>query len=142
MTATPFTRRTAALLSVPLAAVALAACGSTVSTSAFKGEQKAAAQSVANLQADATANEPGKICSQDLAAGVVAKLGGKHGCEQAIKDQLAEIDNLGVSAQSVTIGPGSNTATATVKSTYAGKSRVGTISLVREGGTWKVAGTS
>jgi len=141
MTATPFTRRTAALLSVPLAAVALAACGSTVSTSSFKGEQKAAAQTVANLQADATANEPGKICTQDLAAGVVAKLGGKRGCEQAIKSQLAEIDNLEVSVQSVKIGPGAATATASAKSTYEGKSRAATISLVREGAAWKIVST-
>jgi len=142
MTVTPIARRAPALTSVLLAAAALAACGSTVSTSSFQGEQKAVAQTVANLQTDATANEQAKICSQDLTAAVVAKLGGKAGCEKAIKAQLAEIDSLEVDVKSVAIGAGGTTATASVKSTYAGKSRTGTISLVREGGAWKIAGTA
>jgi copper chaperone CopZ len=120
------------------AAIALGACGSTVSTSAFKGEEHEVAQTVADLQSDATAGEASKICANDVAAGVVSRLGGKTACEHAIKEQLSEIDSLEASVESVQVNAAKGTATATVKSTYAGKSRITQVSLVKEGGRWKV----
>jgi hypothetical protein len=135
-------RRSFALLGLPLCAVAFAACGKTVSTTSFKGEQHEVAQTVSNLQADATAGEQKKLCANDIAASVVTKLGGTKGCETAIKAQVAEIDNLEVSIQSISLAPGGATATASVKSTVAGKARPGTISLVKEGKLWKVSAVS
>jgi hypothetical protein len=140
MTPSSKTRRVAALLCTAPLALGVAACGSAVSTSAFKGEEHAVAQTISNLQADATANEQGKICTKDLAAQVVARLGGTKGCEAAIKAQLTEIDSLEVSVQSIKLGPGGNTATATVTSTYGGKKARGPVKLVKEGGKWKVSG--
>jgi len=124
-----------------LLALGLAACGTTVSTGSFKGEAHEAAQAVANLQADATAGDQGKICANDFAASVVSRLGGTKACEQAIKNQLAEIDNLELGVQSVKLGS-AGTATATVKSTYAGKKKVGPVLLVKEAGKWKVSSLS
>jgi hypothetical protein len=135
----PAAKRVLALLCAPLLALAMAACGSTVSTSSFKGEQHGVAQAIANLQSDATAGDEKKICANDVAASVVASLGGKKGCEKAIHAQVAEIDNLEASVKSIQIAAGAKTATAKVKSTSAGKSRVGTVSLVKEGRSWKVA---
>jgi hypothetical protein len=140
MPAQPAVRRTFALLCLSLASLALAACASTVSTSSFKGEQHAVAQTIADLQTDATAGEEKKICANDLAANVVSKLGGKKGCEKTIKTQLTEIDSLEVSVQSIQIAAGGKTAIAHVKSTYAGKKRAGTVSLVKEPKGWKLAG--
>ncbi len=128
-----------ALLCGSVLAVALAACGSTVSTSSFKGEEHEVAQTIANLQSDATAGEQKKICANDLAASVVTRLGGTAGCEAAIKNQLAEIDSLEVSVQSLKLDPAAKTATATVKSTYEGKKQSKTLTLVKEGGRWKIA---
>ena len=133
-------RPTAALLCASLLIVGLAGCASSVSTSGFQGEQHAIAQTISNLQADATAGDQKKICANDLASAVVTRLGGPAGCEQAIKNQLAEIDSLEVKVQSVTIGVGGTTATAQVKSTYGGKTHPTTVSLVKEGGKWKVSG--
>jgi hypothetical protein len=133
------TRRVAALLCTAPLALGVAGCGSTVSTSGYKGEEKAVAQKISNLQADATASEQGKICGNDLAASVVASLGGKKGCEAAIKSQLTEIDSLEVSVVSIKLAPGGTTATATVTSTYGGKKARGPITLVKENGTWKVS---
>ncbi len=127
------------LLCLPLCAVAVAACGNTVSTSSFKGAQHEVAQTIANLQADATAAEEKKICANDVAASVVSRLGGKEGCEKAIKSQLAEVDSLEVSVQSVQIAADGSTATAHVTSTKAGRKRAGTVSLVKEGKSWKVS---
>jgi len=132
-------RRLLALLCLALAPLAVAACGSTVSTSNFKGEQHAVAQAIADLQADATAGEEKKICKDDLAVSVVTKLGGRKRCEKTVKTQLTEIDSLEVSVQSIQIAAGGSTATAHVKSTYAGKKRAGTVSLTKETGRWRVA---
>jgi hypothetical protein len=134
-------RRRVALLCLPLSALALAACGTTVSTSGFKGEQHEVAQTIANLQADATAGEQGKICADDLAASVVSKLGGGKRCEAAIKSQLAQVDSLETSVLSVALAASGASATAQVKSIREGKSHASTVSLVKEGGKWKVSGT-
>jgi hypothetical protein len=130
---------TFALLCVPLLALAIAACGNTVSTSNFKGESHEVAQAIANLQSDATAGDQKKLCANDLAAAVLSRLGGQKGCEKTLKTQLAEIDNLEANVKSIQIAPGAKTATATVKSTYAGKSRSAGVSLDKEGGAWKVS---
>jgi len=157
-------RRALALLCWPPLAVGLTACATAVSTSAFKGQQHEVAQTIANLQTDATAGEDKKICANDLASAVVARLGGASRCEAAIKSQLDQVDNLEVSVQSVTVGagkpgggggkpggagkpgraakhgaPGLQTASARVKSIHSGKHAESTVSLVKEGGKWKIS---
>ncbi|HEX7610285.1 MAG TPA: hypothetical protein VF380_06415 [Solirubrobacteraceae bacterium] len=139
MTLSSKSRRVAALLCIAPLALGIAACGSTVSTSGFKGEEHAVAQTISNLQSDATASEPGKICKNDLAASVVTRLGGVKACEAAIKSQLTEVDSLEVSVKSIKLGSGGTTATAEVTSTYGGKKAHGPVTLVKEGGKWKMA---
>jgi|SRR5271166_7195339 len=134
-------RRPLALLCLPVSTLALAACGTTVSTAGFKGAQHEVAQTISNLQADATAGEQAKICANDLAAALVQKLGGKKGCEAAIKSQLAQVDSLEASVESVTVAIDGKTATAQVKSIREGKSRPSSVSLVAEGGKWKISGS-
>jgi len=134
-------RRLSALLSLPLAGVALSSCGTaTVSTAGFKGAQHEVAQTISNLQADATAAEEKKICTEDLAAAVVSRLGATKGCEAAIKSQLKEVDNLELSVESVKLAAGGTSASAQVKSIHEGKSRPSTVSLVKEAGKWKISG--
>jgi hypothetical protein len=136
-------RRPLALLCWPVLAVGLAACGTpATSTSAFKGERHEVAQTIADLQSDATAGEEKKICADDLASRVVARLGGAAGCERAVKSQLGEVDNVEVGVQSVQLGAGRalHTASARVKSIHSGKSRESTVLLVKEDGKWKISG--
>jgi len=133
-------RRPLALLCLPLSVVALAACGSTATTAPFTGEKHEVAQTIANLQADATAAEQKKICANDMAAAVVMRLGGSKGCEAAVKSQLTEVDNLEATIESVQLGVGSKTATAQVKSVREGKTATSAVSLVKEGGKWKISG--
>jgi hypothetical protein len=130
-----------ALLGATLVVFGLTSCGSTVATASFKGEQREVAQAISNLQSDTRAGEQQKICDNDLAGPVVTRLStATGGCKQAIKGQLAEIDNFDVTVESVQIiGTGSKrTATARVKSVYNGKRRVKTVSLLLEGGKWKI----
>jgi hypothetical protein len=132
--------RRSTLICLPLLALGLTACGSTVSTSAFKGEQHEVAQTISVLQNAATTGEQKRICDELLAGAVVTRLGGAKSCEKAIKNQLAEIDNLQVSVQSVQVASGSTSATARVASVYEGKTRAGKLSLVKEGKHWKISG--
>jgi hypothetical protein len=136
-------RRTITLSCAALLATCLAACGTTssVSTSAFKGEQQKVAQTVAHLQSHATALEAKKICHEDLAAANVARLNAAPGgCKHAIESQLKQIDSFEATVASVTIEAAGVTATARVKSVVAGKKGVQTMSLVKEGGKWKISG--
>jgi hypothetical protein len=133
-------RRLAVSLFLPLSVLVLAGCGSATSTAGFSGEKHAVAQTIANLQSHATAAEEQKICSDDLASSVVARLGGEKPCEKAIKSQLNEVDSLEMSVESVAIATGGTTASARVKSVHEGKSRASTLSLVKEAGKWKISG--
>ena len=131
----------------PLAAIAcvlaISGCASSVSTAGFKGEQQQVAQTIANLQSDTSAQDQARVCSDDIAQSLVERLGGKQGCEKAIKTQQAEIDpGLEVKVESVHLGgtAAAPAAFADVKSTFEGKHRISTVELVKEGGKWKVSG--
>jgi hypothetical protein len=133
------------VLGAPLLVASLLGCASKVSTSGFSGEEHEVAQTISNLQADATAADEQKICSNDLAGAVVARLNvAPGGCRQAVKSQVSEVDSLNMTVQSVQLsGTGSQrTANAHVKSVYEGKMRPSTVSLVKEGGKWKISGVS
>jgi hypothetical protein len=148
MAARPTIARTRTVLAVACAALgtlALGACGNTVSTGAFKGEEREVAQAIANLQSDVTAGDEQKICSKDLAGAVLARLNAAPGgCKRVIKDQLAEIDSSTVRVDSVALsGAGAQpTATAKVRSIVSGKTRISTVSLVKEAGKWKISAVS
>ncbi|HEY5045265.1 MAG TPA: hypothetical protein VII53_05355 [Solirubrobacteraceae bacterium] len=137
--------RPAALLCVPLLALGVTACASTASSGSFKGEQHEVAQTISNLQSEATAGEAQKICKNLLAGSVTARLNAASrsssggGCTQAVKSQLTEVDSPELTIESVQLHGGAS-ASAMVKGTYAGKSRVSTITLVKEGGKWKISG--
>jgi hypothetical protein len=144
MTATPgtATRTRRARWGAPLAALVLAGCGTTVASTNFAGEQHEVAQAIANLQNHVNAQEQQKICENDLASAVVTRLNAASGgCKQAIKEQLAEIDNSEVKVDSVQLGSGrkAGTATAHVRTIYSGKTRASTASLRKESGKWKLA---
>jgi hypothetical protein len=119
--------------------IGLAACGEVVSTGSFKGEKGVVAQRISQFQNDATKSENETICHDDLAAALKKRIENSGGsCKQAIKDQLAEIDTFTLSITSIEIS--GDTATALVKSNFAGKLEPSKLMLVREDRTWKVSG--
>ncbi len=144
--------KTGATLIGATLALGAGGCATSVSTSSFKGEEREVAQTVANLQSDVSAADEKKVCGNDLAASVVARLNAAPGgCTQAVKSQLQEIDNLEAKVESVTLGPAKSgtradrvtrTASAVVKSVYEGKGKLATVSLVKVGGKWKIAAVS
>lgn len=131
-------RRLASICCLPLSALAITACATTTSTSSFHGTEHSVAQTVANLQSDVTSNEQKKICTNDLAASVVTKLGGTKGCEAAVKTQLAEVDSTEVTVKSVQVT--GTSAVATVQAVQGGKKRESKVALTEEAGKWKISG--
>jgi hypothetical protein len=137
--------RAAAAVACGLLAPALAGCAKAVSTSAFKGEQHDVAQAISNLQSDVTASDEKKICANDLAQALVARLdAAPGGCRKAIKDQLNEIDNDELAVDSVQIASSASPqrATARLRSIFSGKTARSTVTLVKEGSRWKLAGVA
>ncbi len=116
------------------------ACGETASTSSFKGESHKVAETVSNLQNDATDLSEQKVCDNDLAATLTTRLGGSSGCQANLKKQLREIDALSMTIKSIKVT--GDKAVARVQSTYSGKNRTTTLLLVKEGSHWKVSGVS
>jgi hypothetical protein len=134
-------KRAAALLCAPALALGLSACAATVSTSGLKGEAKAAAETIKDLQSNVTASEQNKICAKDLAKSVVQRLASAPGgCEEAVKKQLEEISSVELTVESIQVS--GKTATARVKSIYSGKKAYSKMSLIDEGGKWKISSIS
>jgi Domain of unknown function (DUF4878) len=127
------------LLGALALALGVAGCGETVATNSFKGEAHAVAQRISNFQKHATESSQKKICEEDLASELKARIeaSGKA-CSEALKEQLKDVEVLTVTVQSVAVHD--RTATATVKSTWSGKTEVSTLKLVKEGEDWKISG--
>jgi hypothetical protein len=120
-------------------ALAVAGCGEAVSTSSFKGEEHNVAQRISSFQKHATEGSQSKICESDLATNLLAHIKASgRGCTETIKEQLKNVEDLTLTVQSVTVH--GKTATATVKSTWSGKSQLSTLKLQREGEDWKISG--
>lgn len=122
-------------------AVAVGACGETASTGGFKGESHNVAQTISNFQSDVTAREQKKLCERDLAAAVTGTLTRSGGsCQAALKNQLVQIDATSLTIEAIAVN--GKKATARVKSTYSGKTAISALTLVNEGGHWKISGTT
>lgn len=127
----------AAAISLALAS-AIGGCGETASTGSFKGESHNVAQTISDFQSDVTAREQKKLCQRDLAAAATRRLTRAGGsCQKALEKQLLQIDATNLTIESISVS--ANSATAKVKSTYSGKTRVSTLTLVKEGGRWKIS---
>jgi outer membrane lipoprotein SlyB len=128
----------ALLVALPLV---LGACGQATKDSAedFKGDQKAVAQTVEDLQSASRKHEGDKICASLLAPALVAQIKKASGgdCGKGIKDALSDADSFELEVKKVTIS-GAN-ASAVVKSEGGDKDRVDTLELVKDRGAWKVA---
>ncbi len=134
------TTRLAVLLCA--SALTLSACGATTKDSAtnFKGDQKAVAQAVEDLQSATRKGDESKICTDLLAPALVTKIkaNDKDGCEPALKDALRDVDSWELQVKKVAISGTSATATVT---SDVGKTddRVDTLTLVKVGKAWKIS---
>ncbi len=124
-----------------VAALGLSACGSTGKDSAtsFKGDQKAVAQVVEDLQDAGSKHDAKKICSQLLAPALVTRIqqasSGK--CQDVLKDALGDADAFELQVKKVSINGA--TANAVVESQSGKKKRTDTLQLQKIGKAWKIA---
>ena len=131
-------KRSSPLIAV-LLALGVGACGSTVSTSGFKGEAHAVAQRISDLQSDVSALNEQKICERDFSRAARARLStGGNTCKRALKRQLGTIDAYELTVEKIAVSGA--TATAHVRSTWAGKLSSSELKLIKEGGNWRVEG--
>jgi len=138
-------RPSTALLAAAVAGAALAAgcapqtSSSSNSVSKFRGDQRAAAQTVEDLQSAANDSDETRICTRILSRAFAGRIAAaSHGCPAAVNEAIKDTDSTDMTVESVRVA--GNRATASVKFETGKKDRVGTISLVREGGGWRIAG--
>src|SRR5262245_23030050 len=125
------------------AALTLSACGQTSkdSTSDFKGQEKAVAQTVEDLQSAASKNDPDKICDEILAADLAKTIkaratGDQKTCGDVLKDSLRDADSSELQVKKVAID--GTTATATVESDKSGDEKQTTeLTLTKAGDGWR-----
>jgi dihydroxyacetone kinase len=109
-------RRFDAFLALVLASGALAGCAATPQTSArgFKGDEKAVAQVVDDLQSAGQRKQPDKICSDVLAAKLVDQLkAGGTNCVDEMDKAITDSDDFDLKVTDVTVT--GSTASAKVR---------------------------
>jgi hypothetical protein len=130
-------RRFDACLAVILASGALAGCTAAPKSSSggFKGEEKAVAQVVDDLQTAGQRKDPDKICSDVLSAKLVDQLkqGGTN-CVDEMDKAITDSDDYTLDVTGVTVT--GNTATAKVKVGKDGPTS--NFEFAKERGGWRV----
>ena len=140
----PLRRRTA-LLAAPVALAVLAAgCAPQQSSSSdsvkkFTGDQRAAAQTVEDLESAANDSDETKICTQLLSKALAGRIAANgHGCGPGVDAAIKDTDSTAMTVEAVRVTGA--TATARVKFETGKKDRQGSITLTREGGRWRISG--
>ena len=125
---------------LPLALVAaLSGCGpAPSSTSSFKGNEKAVAQVIEDLQSDAQGRKPSAICSDVLSRALADKLkSAGNDCAGEMEKITGDADDFELKVTDVTIT--GNSATAKVEARRGSdKKATTTYTLVREGNDWRL----
>ena len=121
-------------------ALALAGCQQTpTSTNDFKGDEKAVAQTIEDLQSDAQGRKPGEICSNVLSRELADKVkSAGNDCTTEMEKVTTDADDFELEVTDVTIT--GTTATAKVEARRDGKNdAVTTFTLVQEDGDWRLS---
>ena len=129
-------------LPVLLAALALAGCGAQAEQSSvenFRGEERAVAQKVEDLQEAGEGREPEDICSNILASSLVQQIeaaGVK--CADEMEKAIDDADDYDLQVQEVTVS--GSTATAQVRRGDDGPTE--TMEFTKENGQWRATSLS
>ena len=130
-------RRSNALVTVPLLALALAGCAPTQQSSSskdFKGEAQNVADVVGDLQSAGQRKDAAKICSDVLSAKLVDSLrSGGSTCVDEMDKAITDADDYKLTVEDVTVN--GDTATAKVKNGKDGPTS--TLEFAKESGGWR-----
>jgi hypothetical protein len=141
-------------LAVAIAALALTGCSvaKKQAKSDFTGTKAQVAATLATLQSAAKAADQNKICTQVLSAALVKSYGGAKGCPDRVSAILDDVDptelqmkpvvnkNKPGDQSAITFGPGARptSATARIQSGSGKHPQIGTVSLVKQGNSWRI----
>jgi hypothetical protein len=121
-------------------ALTLASCTAAPRDSAkdFKGDERAVAQAVEELETAARKSDSDTACTKLFAPQLLASLkqGGKT-CKAAVKDAFDDADSTDLSVEDVTIT--GTKATAKVTSGTGSKKRSDTLQLQKAGAAWRIS---
>lgn len=121
--------------------LSLAACGqatSSSSTDKFKGEQKAVAQVVEDLQSAGESKDAEKICNDIISRTLVAQVkAAGSDCAAEMKTSIDDADDFDLQVQRVAVN--GNSAQAEVKGKSGGRDRTVTFDFVKENGGWRAS---
>jgi hypothetical protein len=130
-----------ALLALPATLAACAASsGSTASADAARGDQRAAATAVEDLESAASKGDQDRICRTLLAPALVRRLSSAgRGCPATVDVAIKNSDTFELDVQAVRIT--GDKATARVKIETGDRDRVATIGLARPRASagWQIA---
>jgi hypothetical protein len=125
-----------------LAALAVAGCTTQTtskdSSGKFTGDQRLVANTIEDFESAASKGDQDQICRELLAKPLIATYAKRGGtCEQAVDGALKDTDSFGLTVESVRITD--TDATARVKADRGKKDIVQTMSLVKEGPSWRIS---
>jgi hypothetical protein len=120
----------------------LAGCGTASQPSSvenFKGDERAVAQKVEDLQEAGESREPETICSQILARSLVEQVeAAGSDCTQEMEKAIEDADDYALDVTKVSIS--GSTATVTVRRGEDGPTE--TMEFTKEGGQWRATSLS
>jgi hypothetical protein len=123
-----------------LVALAVVGCGSAPKDSSkdFKGDERAVAAVVEDLETTARKEDEAKICTKLLSPSLLRALS-KQGtnCRTAVRDAVKDTDSFDVQVDDVTIR--ATKATVKVTSGSGSNEKSDTLELERIGNAWKIA---
>jgi hypothetical protein len=129
-------------LLVILPLLALAGCGASTQPSSverFRGDERAVAQKIEDLQKAGERREPETICSDILSRTLVQQLKAAGGdCTEEMRKAIEDADDYDLDVREVTID--GSTATATVRRGDDGPTE--TMEFTKEGGQWRATALS
>jgi len=128
------------LATVFLLALVATGCGAAPRDSSedFKGDERAVAAVVEDLEATARDNDPDKVCSKLLTDSLLAAIKAQGTkCTTGIKEGFEDADSFDVKVEEVTIS--GRSATAKVVSGRGSTEKTDTMQLERDGTVWKIA---
>ena len=120
--------------------LALTGCSQQeTSANDFKGDEKAVAEAVEDLQTNAQNRKPAEICSDDLTKTLADSLKSQgNDCTSEMEKITRDADDFQLDVTDVTIN--GTTATAQVKTRRGDdKDATTTVTLEKEGGDWRLS---
>jgi hypothetical protein len=118
----------------------LAGCAQQeTSANDFKGDEKAVASAVEDLQTNAQNRKPGDICSNNLSRELADKLKtAGNDCTSEMEKITGDADDFQLDVKAVTVTGNTATAEVTTRKGDDKDAKV-TFTLVKEGGDWRLS---